>query len=281
MSSQPPLPSPTDDYAPPPGTIWNAATYLATIVHMAGRVRSLEAVRVTLDDIINDLQVFGLQRLDQAIVPLIEEQQAALANLQQQITAALAATQQLVDQFQDDTAAALAGLQTQIDAALAVIEGNIGALQAQVDEILAGGISADNVSETANRLFLSAAERAAIADIADTLSDFSAAVNATLASYEKKWEPWSITTSANATLTDRAQDQVNTAGGAATRLLPATPSANMAIRVQRIGSNLLTVDANGSVFKTRAGNATTIEMTVEGITLEFRRNAANDAWVVS
>lgn len=274
MSSQPPLPSPTDDYAPPPGTIWNAATYLATIVHMAGRVRSLEAVRVTLDDIINDLQVFGLQRLDQAIVPLIEEQQAALANLQQQITAALAATQQLVDQFQDDTAAALAGLQTQIDAALAVIEGNIGALQAQVDEILAGGISADNVSETADRLFLSAAERAAIADIADTLADFSAAVNATLASYEKKWDiPTEV--AANQTFADRQHLIGITTAAVRTFTLPLNPVAGVAVRAQRRGANNLIIARNG---KTIRGESADFTMDINHQCFEFRYTGTTWEW---
>lgn len=281
MSLLTPLPSAAEDYAPPPGTVWNAATWLATITHMAARVRALEAIRTTLQDIITELQVFGLQRLDEAIVPLIEQQQQALANLQAEIAAALAATQALVTDFQQATAAALADLQSQIDASLLVIEGNIGALQAQVDEILAGGISAANVNETTERVFVTPAQRTAIDSIAQTLADFTDATNALLSSFEPKWSPWAVSATASATLADRAQALVDTSGGTRTRLLPSPATAGMAIRVQRQGAQLLTVDANNSVFKTRTGNVSTIEMTVEGVTLEFRRTSANDAWVIS
>lgn len=312
MSSQPQLPSPDNDYAPPPGTRWNVAVWLATLTHMAARVRALEGVRATLDDIINELQVFGLQRLDEAILPLIQQQQAALADLQQQIATALADTQALVTTFQQQTADALAGLGTSTDAAIAdlnqridatiadleqtsaaaiqTLNDSLAAVQDQVDTILAGGIPAANVAESAERVFVSPAQRAQIDEIDATLqtlteavdtaiSGLQASVNASLASYERKWEPWVTTIATTAILGDRTQVRVDTSGGARTRQLPNPTAAGTAVRVQRAGSGLLTVDANGSVIRTTKGDVSTLEISIDGLALELARDATNSFWI--
>lgn len=285
MPSLPQLPSAADDYAPPPGTKWSPATYIATIVHMAARVRVVEAQKTTIDALIEELQVFGLQRLDEAIVPLIEQQQQALANLQQQIANALAATQALVTDFQQATAAALADLQNQIDASLLVIEGNIGALQEQVDEILAGGISADNVNETSTRVFVSPAQKTAIDSIATTLSaamdDINAALAATeaaaaasLSGKEAAWGVPTVITSA-ATLTACQHRVVDTSAGAVTITLPAAPAAGAAVRIQRRGANNVVVARNAQTIR---GEAADFTIDANHICIEFRFNGTTWDW---
>jgi hypothetical protein len=277
MPSLPQLPSATDDYAPPPGTVWSPATYIATIVHMAARVRAVEAVGTTLQDIIAELQVFGLQRLDEAIVPLIEEQQAALANLQTEIAAALAATQALVDDFQTATATALADLQGQIDAQLLIIEGNITALQEQVDLILAGGLSADDVVETGTRVFVSPAQKTAIDSIATTLAAATAAIDAALAAnivtvnglLAGKEKTWSVPTVVvgDDTMTDHEHTILDSAAAVRTATLPASPAVGTAVRIQRRGANDVVVARNGQTIR---GEAADFTIDTNHICLEFR-----------
>jgi hypothetical protein len=254
---------------------WNPATWIVVFGSIGSRLRSLEAVRTTLDDIINDLQIFGLQRLDQAIVPLIEEQQTALANLQQQIAQALQATADLVDQFQEDTATALASLQSQIDAALLVIESNIGSLQAQVDEILAGGLSAENVNETATRVFVSPAQRTQIDTIADTLANFTAATNALLSSYEPKW---SKPAAYNAVVPLNHQHIIATSAFTL-NLITTTSAVGDRFRITVVGSGFVaTLSGAGLRFRNLAGAWVTESFIINKpvVTCEFVKVATTD-----
>lgn len=93
MSSQTPLPSPEDDYAPPAGTVWNAATWIAVFGSIGQRLRAVEGIKVAIDDVINELKTFGLQRLDEALLPAIN---AGLADLEE-LTALLEPLRQQID----------------------------------------------------------------------------------------------------------------------------------------------------------------------------------------
>lgn len=116
--------------------IWN--TVFASV---GGRLASLEAVATGIEQIQNELQQFGLARLDEAIVPLIKQVREELAKLDADVATAKQSNAASVVEF----------------------EAAVKAARAEIDVLLAGGLSADKVRETVNRLFLTADERAEIA----------------------------------------------------------------------------------------------------------------------
>lgn len=125
-------PSPDNDYqfpAAPNRAVLDRAVWAAVMASIGGRLRGLEDQRTELADVIADLRMFGLERLNTAIEPLIVQ------------------TQQRLD-----------GL----DADLAVLRG-------QIDTILSGVVPAGIVAESETRVFVTPEQRAEIAVLRNEL----------------------------------------------------------------------------------------------------------------
>lgn len=167
----PPL-SPDNDYqlppSPTPGEL-DRARFNALLDSIGARLRMLEAAATGLEAIKNDLQQFGLQRLDEAILPLIDQTQQDLANLSAEVAATQAANAQIIDDFQDVVAVNLEDLADQIDAA----EAQLAAVQAQIQTYLNGGVPAADVAEDANRVFVTPAQKTEIGQLRTDLTNLS------------------------------------------------------------------------------------------------------------
>jgi predicted nucleic acid-binding Zn-ribbon protein len=122
------------------------------------RLNALEDIGTGIEQIQAELQQFGLQRLDEAIVPLIDQTEAQIAALRQEVADTQAANAQIIDQFTDVVAVNLQELQDNIDA----LQGNLDAVQTQIETILAGGIPAANVAESTARVFVTAEQKQAL-----------------------------------------------------------------------------------------------------------------------
>lgn len=134
------------------------------------RLRLLEDVNTGIEQIRADLQSFGVQRLDEAINPLIDQTQADVAALQTTLTAINTAAGTL-----------LSDLQAQADTLILSVQDDVAALEAQIALILSGGIPAANVAESATRVFVTPAQRTLLGSIsafAQTLLDDSNAAAA-------------------------------------------------------------------------------------------------------
>lgn len=144
------LPSKDNNYqwkpAPAPAVltreIWD--TVFASV---GSRLLSLEAVATGIEQIQAELQQFGLARLDDAIVPLIRQVRGDLAKLDADVAAA-----------KQSNAASVVEFKAAVQAA-----------RAEIDVLLAGGLSADKVTETVTRLFLTSNERTEIAKLRNDL----------------------------------------------------------------------------------------------------------------
>lgn len=162
MSSEPL--SPDNDYNFPPApveaylddTVWNGV-----MSSIGGRLRGLEAIGTGIESIQEQLQSLGLQILDDAINPLIVDTQASIADLAQQVSDTAAANAQIIADFQSVVAVNLEDLAEEI----ATVEGNLGAVQAEIDLILGGGIPAAQVAESATRVFVTPEQKALVASI--------------------------------------------------------------------------------------------------------------------
>ncbi len=133
--------TPSNSYQFPPEpapAILTRAIWDAVLGSVAERLRALEAQRTDLEDLINDLSFNGQARIDAAITPLIDAQKRTLAALDPQITA----------------------------------------LKARVDDILAGGIAADDVRESAARVFVSPTQRNAIGTLITDVEGLETAIGA-------------------------------------------------------------------------------------------------------
>jgi len=130
------IPSADNDYKSDPSTRLNPATWDAVLGSVASRLRALEAKRVEVQGVIDELRQFGLARIDAELAPKIAETQAAL------------------DQLEEDMAAA----------------------QAIVDSILASTLPATQVNETASRVFVTPAQRAEIGTLRTDLGALTTVV---------------------------------------------------------------------------------------------------------
>lgn len=129
--------------------IWNAV-----LLDVSNRIRGIEVKGTELDQVIADLRMFGLERLDTAIIPLIDQTTAQLAELRSLVDATIAANNQIIADFQEATSGNL----EEIEAAVA-------AVQQRIDDIIGGGIAAGLVLEDEERVFVTPEEKAQIAGI--------------------------------------------------------------------------------------------------------------------
>lgn len=151
------LPSRENDYkqpAPPAPANLTRDIWDSVFGDISHRLRDLEARGTELDEVLNELRLFGLERLDTAIVPLIAQTQQQLAQLQQAVADTIAQNAQVIENFQVDVQEALAALNAQI-----------AAVEARVNEILQGGIPAADVAESATQVFVSPEQRAEISEL--------------------------------------------------------------------------------------------------------------------
>lgn len=191
------LPSRDNDYRFPPApqkaeldrALWDRVMAGTDVGNegIAVRLRALEAKRTELQDLIDELKVFGLEILDNALSPLVDEQIAKLETLAGNIDAEIVRINGLFADFEAQSQAALDSLdqtvqqsiaevnttlsttltqlQTDVDTIIDGINQQVAAVQATVDTILADGIPAANVEEDETRVFVTPAEKAKIADV--------------------------------------------------------------------------------------------------------------------
>lgn len=129
MSSVPPTSA--NDYQAPPAPdrfVLDRGVWNDVFGSIGERLRGLEDVNSGIEQIKLELQNFGLERLDEAITPLIEQTQTNLAVLQQ----AVADAQEDLDHTVTEAQAAFAAAVSTANASLALV-------QAQLDAILQGG----------------------------------------------------------------------------------------------------------------------------------------------
>lgn len=275
--------SPDSDYnfppAPAPATL-DRAVWNAVMTSIGARMRALEAVGTGIEAIQQQLSSLGLQILDQAINPLIADTQAQLAVLAQAVADMIAQNGQVIADFEASTAAALAQLDATIATAIADLNGQIAAVQAQVDEILAGGIPADNVSETATRVFVTPAQRAEIDQLRVDLDAVTASLgdlaefltNQIIAITYGSLRPVASYTT-NAALTNGAWAEFDTTESVLTATLPAAPANGVTVSIARRGTNNVVVDRNGQTISGLAENLTIDE---DNVMIQFR--FVNGTW---
>lgn len=156
--------SPDNDYQFPPApnqAVLSRAIWASVMGSVGSRLRGLEAQRAALSDVIDELKIFGLERLDTAIGPVIADAEARLLQLTQDIAATAAENAVLLDDFRAVTAVNLEALRDAID----VAEADLVGVQDEIAQMLAGGVSAAKVAETAQRVFVSPDQRARLAAI--------------------------------------------------------------------------------------------------------------------
>lgn len=131
------------------------------------RIRAIEGIKAALESAVADLTAVGLSRIDQTIVPVIEQTQASV--------------EALLTQAQEDVEA---------------IGQQLADTQAQIEALLAGGVPAANVSENETRVFVTPGQRdqiaanlAAIDDLTTLLTDQVAAIGTAMALLAPKDSP--------------------------------------------------------------------------------------------
>lgn len=134
----------------------NRENWNAVFADVADRLRGIEGKGTELDELIADLRLFGLQRLDTAIVPLIEQTTDQLTVLRALVDATIEANNKIIEDFQEATSGNL----EEIEAAVA-------AVQQRIDDIIGEGIAAGLVLEDEERVFVTPEEKAQIAGISD------------------------------------------------------------------------------------------------------------------
>jgi hypothetical protein len=122
MPSTPPLPSDSDDYAAPEKMRLNKAAWDAALTSIGVRLRAIEAQRADLQAVIDAGTSQGIAMISENLTPYIEDVQSQIAAL--------------------------------------VTEANT--LAGQFASLLAGGVPADSIIETAARVFVTPAQKAAI-----------------------------------------------------------------------------------------------------------------------
>lgn len=167
------LPTPETDYRAPPAParmVLDRAVWDAVFGSVGGRLRALEDVNSGIEQLKLELQNFGIQRLDEAINPLIAQTQAALATLLAEVAEAQA---ELADTVEDANAA--------FAAALATANTSLGQVQVQLDQMLAGGVPAANVAVTAINTLAAANAQAAFAEIVSEMNTLTESTTTELA----------------------------------------------------------------------------------------------------
>jgi hypothetical protein len=139
---------------------------------IAVRLRALEAKRNELQDLIDDLSFNGQARLDQAVVPLIENMQLTLQSIADDVAATQAQNDALLADFQQVTAVNLEALADSVQTA----EQQLADVQQQFALILAGGLAAAKVQESATRVFVTPAEKAEIGALREDLTGLAESV---------------------------------------------------------------------------------------------------------
>jgi hypothetical protein len=144
--------SPDNDYTFPPAparAVLNRTTWDTTMRSLSQRLKALEEQRVEVAAVIDELRLFGLDRLNTAIVPLIEG----------------------VNDDIDAAKAAVAALIAEKQAELEALSQAIATARAAVDELLSGNIPAANVLEDTTRVFVTPDQKAYLDSIEGRLSD--------------------------------------------------------------------------------------------------------------
>lgn len=236
------LPTAETDYqaAPAPARlILDRAVWNAVFGSIGGRLRALEDVNSGIETLKLELQNFGIQRLDEAINPLIAQTQAALASLRSEVQEAQA---ELADTV-DTANAAFA-------AALTTANASLGQLQTQLNQMLAGGVPAANVAVTAIDTLAATDAQTAFAEI---LSEMNVLATSTTAALATKADVSAlaavkagsaVVVSAAATMVAGGVYFAKTAAGAFTLTLPADPADGNTVTVYRYGGNAVTVARN-------------------------------------
>lgn len=257
-------PTSANDYQAPPAPdrfVVDRAVWNGVFGSIGERLRTLEDVNSGIEQIKLELQNFGLQRLDEAINPLIEETQANLALLQQ----AVADAQQELEDTVDSANAAFA-------AALAAANASLVDLQTQLDQMLGGGVPAVNVAVAEIDGLEAVTAQAAFAELLDNIETAvttlttaigSKAEAAALAAL-KAGTATIVTASVTAVAGDRIF--VKTAGGTLTVTLPAAPVDGNRIVLWRYGASTLVVARNG---KTIAGAADNLNINTDKVEVTF------------
>lgn len=185
------LPNAETDYQAPPAPsrmVLDRAVWDAVFGSIGGRLRALEDVNSGIETLKLELQNFGIQRLDEAINPLIAQTQAALASLRSEVQEAQA---ELADTVEDANAA--------FAAALATANTSLGQLQTQLNQMLAGGVPAANVAVTAINTLAAANAQAAFAEVVSEMNTLAESTTLALGTKQNKMT-WSKKTGAfNAT----------------------------------------------------------------------------------
>lgn len=159
MSSTPLTPD--NDYQFPPApsqAVLDRVAWNATMRSISERMRAVEVKGDTLDNLVADLSFTAIQRVDQAITPVINGVKADITALSAQVAETLAANQHIIDDFQAVTAVNLEELQQEI-----------ADVEARIETILAGGIDAADVQEDSNRVFVTPAQKAKLEELSQKL----------------------------------------------------------------------------------------------------------------
>jgi hypothetical protein len=240
MPSVPPTSS--NDYQAPPApaklvldrSVWNAV-----FGSVGARLRALEDVNSGIEALKLELQNFGIQRLDEAINPLIAETQAALAALQAEVA-----------QAQDELSDTVADANAAFAAALATANASLADLQETLDQMLAGGVPAANVAVTAIDTLAATNAQAAFAEI---VSEMNVLATSTTVAFATKADVSALATvkAGSAVVVSAAETMVaggvyfaKTAAGTFTLTLPADPANGNTVTVYRYGGNAVTVARN-------------------------------------
>lgn len=258
-------PTSENDYQAPPApaklvvdrTVWNGV-----FGSIGSRLRVLEDVNSGIEAIKLELQNFGIQRLDEAINPLIEQTQQALATLQ----AAVATAQQELSDTVEDANAAFA-------AALATASQSIADLQETLDQMLAGGVPAANVAITAIDGLAATNSQAAFAELVADLEALSESVGSVSFATTR---PHEVKTASFAAAAFRRY-RCDTGTGAITATLPAAPADGTIITIRRKGANAVNVGRNG---KTIAASATDLTIDTDKREIDLKYNATTSDWEV-
>lgn len=184
------LPTPETDYRAPPAPsrmVLDRAVWDAVFSSIGGRLRALEDVNSGIEQLKLELQNFGIQRLDEAINPLIAQTQAALETLQAEVA-----------QAQDELSDTVADANAAFAAALATANQSLIDLQEALDQMLAGGVPAANVAVTAIDTLAATNAQAAFAEIVSEMNTLAQSTTTALGSKQTKLTWSKKTTSFNA-----------------------------------------------------------------------------------
>lgn len=227
--------------------LWNMV-----MMSISTRVRAIEVKGDALQDIIDELKVFGLERLDEAINPLITDVQEQIAALQQAVQQTIEQNATIIAQFQEDTEAAFVALNQLITTRFAEIDAQILLVEQRINDILAGGFPANDVTESSTRVFVSPAQKAEIGQLrtdltntttslTDALEDMETALNAAIDALEAGTER---VVTANTTAVAGERIRAKTAGGPVTVSLPSNAGPGHRVTVLRDGPNPVIIDRN-------------------------------------